>query len=159
MLIWSSSSSLINPIRLDTCHRICAVDPCVTPHHAFPLPWVTGPGTYQLSDQMVQMEPTSSSSLEVDIWFLCILNMGGGGFSDVLNAPARWIAWAAAREWAWRHWNATAKSLQSCATLCDPIDRNPPGFSRQENRSGLPFPSPVHESEKWKWSCSVVSDS
>ena len=33
------------------------------------------------------------------------------------------------------------------------------GFSRQEHRSGLPFPSPMHESEKWKWSRSVVSDS
>ena len=33
------------------------------------------------------------------------------------------------------------------------------GFSRQEQWSGLPFPSPMHESEKWKWSCSVVSDS
>ena len=33
------------------------------------------------------------------------------------------------------------------------------GFSRQEHWSGLPFPSPVHESGKWKWSCSVVSDS
>ena len=33
------------------------------------------------------------------------------------------------------------------------------GFSRQEHWSGLPFPSPVHESEKWKWSCSVISDS
>ena len=33
------------------------------------------------------------------------------------------------------------------------------GFSRQEHWSGLPFPSPVHESEKSKWSCSVVSDS
>ena len=33
------------------------------------------------------------------------------------------------------------------------------GFSRQEHWSGLPFPSPVHESEKWKWSHSVVSDS
>ena len=32
------------------------------------------------------------------------------------------------------------------------------GFSRQEHWSGLPFPSPKHESEKWKWSCSVVSD-
>ena len=26
------------------------------------------------------------------------------------------------------------------------------GFSRQECWSGLPFPSPMHESEKWKWS-------
>ena len=33
-----------------------------------------------------------------------------------------------------------------------------PGFSRQEHWSGLPFPSPMHESEKWKWSHSVVSD-
>ena len=48
---------------------------------------------------------------------------------------------------------AAAKSLQSCPTLCDPIDGNhqaPPslGFSRQEHWSGLPFPSPMHESEK-----------
>ena len=33
------------------------------------------------------------------------------------------------------------------------------GFSRQEHWSGLPSPSPMHESEKWKWSRSVVSDS
>ena len=48
---------------------------------------------------------------------------------------------------------AAAKSLQSCPTLCDPIDSSPPGslslgFSRQEHWSGLPFPSPMHESEK-----------
>ena len=46
-----------------------------------------------------------------------------------------------------------AKSLQSCPTLCDPIDGSPPGspslgFSRQEHWSGLPFPSPMHEREK-----------
>ena len=33
------------------------------------------------------------------------------------------------------------------------------GFSRQEHRSGLPFPSPMQESEKWRWSRSVVSNS
>ena len=33
------------------------------------------------------------------------------------------------------------------------------GFSRQEHWSGLPFPSPMQESEKWKWSHSVLSDS
>ena len=32
------------------------------------------------------------------------------------------------------------------------------GFSRQEHWSGVPFLSPMHESEKWKWSHSVVSD-
>ena len=29
-------------------------------------------------------------------------------------------------------------------------------FSRQEQWSGLPFLSPIHESEKWKWSRSVI---
>ena len=33
------------------------------------------------------------------------------------------------------------------------------GLSRQEHWSGLPFPSPMHESEKRKGSRSVVSDS
>ena len=33
------------------------------------------------------------------------------------------------------------------------------GFSRQEHWSGLPLPSPMHESEKWKWSRSVVPNS
>ena len=32
------------------------------------------------------------------------------------------------------------------------------GFSRQEHWSGLPFPSPMCASEKWKWSRSVMSD-
>ena len=32
----------------------------------------------------------------------------------------------------------------------------PPGFSRQEHWSELPFPSPMHEIEKWKWSHSHV---
>ena len=106
---------------------------------------------------------------------------------------------------------AAAKSLQSCLTLCDPIDGGPPGppvpgilqartlewvaisfsnawkgkgkvkslsciwllatpwtaahqappsmgFSRQEYWSGLPFPSPMQESEEWNWSLSVVSN-
>ena len=48
---------------------------------------------------------------------------------------------------------AAAKPLQACPTLCDPIDGSPPGspslgFSRQEHWSGLPIPSPIHESEK-----------
>ena len=47
---------------------------------------------------------------------------------------------------------AAAKLFQSCLTLCDPetAAHQAPlslGFSRQEHWSGLPFPSPVHESE------------
>ena len=56
---------------------------------------------------------------------------------------------------------AAAKSLQSCPTLCDPIDSSPPGSPVPGilHWSGLPVPSPMHESEKWKWSRSVVSSS
>ena len=48
---------------------------------------------------------------------------------------------------------AAARSLQSCPTLCDPIDSSPPGspvpgILRQEHWSGLPLPSPMPESEK-----------
>ena len=40
------------------------------------------------------------------------------------------------------------------------VHQAPPslGFSRQKHWSGLPLPSPMHESEKWKWIHSVVSD-
>ena len=48
---------------------------------------------------------------------------------------------------------AAAASLQSCRTLCDPIDGTPPGspvpgILQKEHWSGMPFPSPMHESEK-----------
>ena len=48
-----------------------------------------------------------------------------------------------------------------CATPWTAAHQAPPslGFSRQEHWSGLPFPSPMHESEKLKWSCSVMSNS
>ena len=50
--------------------------------------------------------------------------------------------------------------VRLCATPETAAHQAPPslGFSRQEHWSGLPFPSPVHESEKGKWSRSVVSD-
>ena len=59
----------------------------------------------------------------------------------------------------WTCYTVTAKSLQSCLTLCNPIDGSPPGSPvpgilqariLYKLYSGLPFPSPMHESEKWK---------
>ena len=57
---------------------------------------------------------------------------------------------------------AAAKSLQSCLTLCNPIDGSPPG-------SAIPGILQARTLEwvaiyfsnvwKWKWSCSVMSDS
>ena len=51
--------------------------------------------------------------------------------------------------------------VRLCATPQTAAHQAPPspGFFRQEHWSGLSFPSPMHESEKWKWSRSVVSDS
>ena len=48
---------------------------------------------------------------------------------------------------------AAAKSLQSCPTLCDPIDGSPlgspvPGILQARTLEWLAFPSPMQESEK-----------
>ena len=58
---------------------------------------------------------------------------------------------------------AAAKSFQSCPTLCDPIDGSPPGSAvpgilQARTLEWVAFPSPMHESEKWKWSHSVMSN-
>ena len=67
-----------------------------------------------------------------------------------VNAMVFPIVMYGCENWTIKKAAAAAKSLQSCPTLCDPIDGSPPGsrFSRQEHWSGLPFPSPMHESEK-----------
>ena len=60
---------------------------------------------------------------------------------------------------------AAARSLQSCLTLCDPIDGSPPGSPIPGILQARTLDSPCHfllqcmKSEKWKWSLSVVSDS
>ena len=64
---------------------------------------------------------------------------------------------------AWK-WTVKVKSLSRALLLATPwtgaYQAPPPmGFSKQEHWSGFPFPSPMHESEQWKWSRSVVSDS
>ena len=66
--------------------------------------------------------------------------------------------------WGQESWHAAAKSLQSCPTLCDPIDGSPtgstiPGILQARTLEWVAIPAPVHESEKWKWSHSVVSNS
>ena len=48
---------------------------------------------------------------------------------------------------------AAAKSLQSCPTLCDPKDGNPPGspvsgILQARTLQWVAIPSPLHESEK-----------
>ena len=62
-----------------------------------------------------------------------------------------------------------AKSLQSCQTVCDPIDgshQGPPslGFSRQEHWSGVPLPppDPAHKTDskaKSRWAATAAAQS
>ena len=74
-----------------------------------------------------------------------------------LYSPSPWPLLSAA---------AAAKSLQSCPTLCDPRDGSPPGFpvpgilqARTLEWVAISFSNALphsNESEKWKWSRSVV---
>ena len=62
---------------------------------------------------------------------------------------------------------AAAKSLQSCPTLCDPIDSSPPSSpvpgilqARTLEWVAISFSNAWKwKVKEWKWSCSVVSDS
>ena len=85
----------------------------------------------------------------------------GSPVPGILQARTlEWVATSFSNAWKQK----VKVKLLSRVRLSDPWTaayQAPPsmGFSRQEYRSGVPFPSPMHESEKWKLSCSVVSDS
>ena len=86
----------------------------------------------------------------------------GSPVPGILQARTlEWVAISFSNAWKWK---VKVKSLSRVWLLETPwtaAHQAPPsmGFSRQEHWSGLPFPSPMHESEKWKWSRLVVSDS
>ena len=86
----------------------------------------------------------------------------GSPVAGILQARIlEWIAISFSSEWKWRVKVKLLSRVRLCATPCMAADQAPLslGFSRQEHGSGLPFPSPMHESEKWKWSRSIMSDS
>ena len=74
-----------------------------------------------------------------------------------------WDQWKKEKKHQYLMWvrKFLSRHVRLCATPETAAHQAPPslGFSRQEHWSGLPFPSPMHESEKWKWSRAVVSDS
>ena len=71
-----------------------------------------------------------------------------------------WVAISFSNAWKWKVKVKLLSHVWLLATPWTAAHQAPLslGFSRQEHWSGLPFPSPMHESEKWKWSRSVVSD-
>ena len=71
-----------------------------------------------------------------------------------------WVAISFSNGWKWKVKVKSVSRVQLFATLWTAAYQAPlsMGFSRQEYWSGLPFPSSLDESEKWKWSRSVVSN-
>ena len=98
-------------------------------------------------------EPGQSYQAEVPPTFICIRCVGGEPLSMKVQIPFQERGGDTRPYGERMAAAAAAKSPQSCPSLCVPIDgphEDPPflGFSRQEHWSGLPFPSPMHESEK-----------
>jgi len=81
------------------------------------------------------------------------------------RAAVRGVSWLSTHAWGWREMGcsnklvllSTAKSLQSCPTLCDPIDGSPPGSPVPGVlQAGTLEWVAISFSNAWKWSCSVV---
>ena len=86
----------------------------------------------------------------------------GPAIPRILQARTlEWVAISSSIAWKWKVKVKSLSCVQLLATPWTAAYQAPPsmGFSRQEYWSGLPLPSPMHESEKWKWSRSVMSDS
>ena len=86
----------------------------------------------------------------------------GSPIPGILQARTlEWVAISFSSAWKWKVKVKLLSHVRLFRTPWTAAHQAPPslGFSRQEHWSGLPFPSPVHESETWKWICSVMSDS
>ena len=86
----------------------------------------------------------------------------GSPIPGILQARTlEWVVISFSSAWKWKVKVKSLSYVRLFATPWTAAHQASPslGFSRQEHWSGLPFPSPMHESEKWKWSRSVVSDS
>ena len=72
-----------------------------------------------------------------------------------------WVAICFSNAWKWKVKVKAFSRVRPSVTPWTAVYQAPPslGFSRQEHWSELPFPSPMHESQKWKWSRSVMSHS
>ena len=142
---------------------------------AWRIPWTEEPaglhGVAKGRTRLKRLSTHAHTILESSTWFLCStwildLRLCLPFFSVKIWQPKVGIieyvaSWSSSLL---NIWAAAAKSHQSCPTLCDPINGSPPGspvlgILQTRHWSGLPFPSPGHESEKLKWSRSVMSDS
>ena len=118
--------------------------------------WVTSLSLFTFHFHALEKEMATHSS--VLAWRIPGTGKPGGlpslGSHRVRHNWSDLAAVAAAAYWAPTDlWSSSFSILSFCLFILFM------GFSRQEHWSGLPFPSPMHESGKWKWSCSSMSDS
>ena len=136
---------------------------------AWRIPWTEDPGGQQSlelqrvrHDLVTEPKRTAWVSLEgvqlttSDSSVFHLPDLGQLRHSVYLRRNGRsYLIWLIPWFWA----AAAAKSLQSCPTLCDPIDCSPPGSPVQARTlewAAISFSNAWKE--KWKWSRSVVSD-
>ena len=85
--------------------------------------------------------------------------------NSILNRGEMCNYWSVCSHQSWKTAAAAAaKSLQSCPTLWDPVDGSPPGspvpgILQTRTLEWVAISFPMHESEKWKWSLSALSNS
>ena len=105
----------------------------------------------------------------LESWYWWTYLQGSNGDTDIENRLVDAVAKGELGRTSEQHWNlciaaAAAKSCQSCPTLCDPIDGSPtgssvPGILQARTLEWVAISFSNHESEKWKWSCSVMFNS
>ena len=127
---------------------------------------------------LIQEDSTCHRATTCHKYWACVLRllMAGHAIACALQQekPLQWEAHAPQLECSLhslplekayvRQWRPNAKSLQSCPTLCNPIDGSPPGSpvpgilqARTLEWVAISFSN----AWKWKvkWSCSVISNS
>ena len=120
--------------------------------------WVRG----MVKDLDLGIKAATVLCVNIYLWnlpdiFTCVCQGHGNGSAlseRRIESPANyWVLSSSAAP------AAAAKSLQSCPTLCDPIDGSPPGSpvpgilpARTLEWAAISF------SNTWKWRCSVVSN-
>ena len=112
---------------------------------------------------MIRLSPIPTSASWSFPWFICVCCKSIWYLTEMFLSCALNSGQSMALNRVWldhskvleqRRWRLNVSAAATAAHQA-PLSL---GFSRQEHWSGLAFPSPMHESEKWKWSCSVASN-
>ena len=109
----------------------------------------------EISQTKFQIQVKILSLKDAQLWKIVFIHLHNYNYYGTIPTSHLILMWNAA---------AAANSLQSCPTLCNPIDGSPPGspvpgILQARTLEWVAISSPMHESGKWKWSRPVMSDS